>query len=138
MPGGAGRLSSGGGGQAVAPVRHRGAVLDGRAPPGAVTRARSGRPAGGRRSRECPDAGQAGRCPVRLVRSAMGMSVQPVERTSSVQASGVQVSGASRCPDGPASGVGGAAAGLSALCWTWSGWGWRAAPSWARPVDVPP
>jgi hypothetical protein len=33
-------------------------------------------------------------CPVRLVRSAMGMSVQPVERTSSVHASGVQASGA--------------------------------------------
>jgi hypothetical protein len=42
--------------------RRRGAVLGGRALPGAVTRARSGRPAGGRRSRGCPDAGQAGRC----------------------------------------------------------------------------
>jgi hypothetical protein len=42
----------------------------------------------------CPDAGQAGRCPVRLVRSAVGMSVQPVERTSNIHASGVQASGA--------------------------------------------
>jgi hypothetical protein len=70
--------------------------------PGRRDRARSDCPAGGRRSRGCPDAGQAGRCPVRLVRSTVGMSVQPVERTSGVQASGVQASGASRCPDGQA------------------------------------
>jgi hypothetical protein len=55
-----------------------------------------GPPSGGRRSPGCPDAGQAGRCPVRLVRSAVGMSVQPVERTSSIQASGVQASGVQR------------------------------------------
>jgi hypothetical protein len=51
-----------------------------------------GPPSGWSPARGCPDAGQAGRCPVRLVRSAVGMSVQPVERTSNVQASGVQVS----------------------------------------------
>jgi hypothetical protein len=52
-----------------------------------------GPPSGWSPPRGCPDAGQAGRCPVRLVRSAVGMSVQPVERTSNVQASGVQASG---------------------------------------------
>jgi hypothetical protein len=80
-----------------------------------------GPPSGCRRSRRCPDAGQAGRCPVRLVRSAVGMSVQPVERTSSIHVSGVQASGASRCPDGQASGVRGAVAALSAPRWTRSG-----------------
>jgi hypothetical protein len=40
--------------------------------PGRRDRARSDCPAGGRRSRGCPDAGQAGRCPVRLVRSRRG------------------------------------------------------------------
>jgi hypothetical protein len=42
--------------------------------------------------------------PVRLVRSAVGMSVRPVERTSSVHASGVRCPGvrASRCPAGHA------------------------------------
>jgi hypothetical protein len=64
--------------------------------PGRRDRARSDCPAAGRRSRGCPDAGQTGRCPVRLVRSTVGMSVQPVERTS-----GVQASGASRCPGHP-------------------------------------
>jgi hypothetical protein len=38
----------------------------------------------------CPDAGQAGRCPVRIPGPVVGTSVQPVERTSSVHASGVQ------------------------------------------------
>ena len=51
------------------------------------------RPADGRRSRGCPDTGQAGRCPVRDPGPAVGMSVQPVERTSSVHASGVHASG---------------------------------------------
>jgi hypothetical protein len=109
--------------------------------------ARSGRPAGGRRSRGCPDAGQAGHCPVRLVRSAVGTSVQPVERTSSVrassvrasgvqasgvqasgvQASGVQASGASGCPDGQASGVR-ALPRCPRRAGPWSGSVWRAAP----------
>jgi hypothetical protein len=35
--------------------------MGGQAPPDAATRARSGRPAGGRRSRGCPDGGHAGR-----------------------------------------------------------------------------
>jgi hypothetical protein len=103
--GGAGQLSSGSGGQG----RGAGAVT---AEPSWLAErprcrdpARSGRLAGGRRSRGCPDTGQAGRCRVRLVRSAVGASVQPVERTSSVHASGVQASGASGCPDGQASGV---------------------------------
>jgi hypothetical protein len=91
--------------------RHRGAVLGGRAPPGAVTRVRSGRPSGGRRREDV-------RTQATLVvalsapRSRRGTSVQPVERTSNVQcpvsgvqASGVQVSGVQvsgrtglRCP----------------------------------------
>jgi hypothetical protein len=107
--------------------------------PGAVTQARSGRPAGvaGRedvRTRGCPDAGQAGRCPVRLVGSAVGMSVQPVERTSSIHASGVQciqVSGRT------GSGVRGAAAALSAPRWPCSGSVWRAALAGRRGSTCP-
>jgi hypothetical protein len=84
--------------------RHRGAGLGGRAPPGAVTRGEVGPPSRGSRARGCPDAGQAGRCPVRApvppwdVRPAGRADVQrPV---SGVQASGVQVSGRTglRCP----------------------------------------
>jgi hypothetical protein len=117
--------------------------MAGRAPPGAVTRARSGRLAGGCRSRGCPDAGQAGRCPVRLVRSAVGMSVQPVERTSSVQVSGVQASGAAGCPGvrciqvsgRTRSGVRGAAAApVRGLDTAWLGVVGR--PGRARRVDV--
>jgi hypothetical protein len=68
-----------------------------------VTRARSGRPAGvavagPRMSRRRP--GRSLPCPPRPVHR--GMSVQPVERTSSIQVSGVQASGASRCPAGQA------------------------------------
>jgi hypothetical protein len=48
-------------------------------------------------ARGCPDAGQAGCCPVRAPRSRRGTSVQPVERTSNVQASGVQCPRV-RCP----------------------------------------
>jgi hypothetical protein len=51
--------------------------------------------------------------------------VHPVERTSGVQASGVQASAAFRCPDGQAFGVRGAIA-LSAPPWAWSGSVWRA------------
>jgi hypothetical protein len=114
--------------------RHRGAVLGGRAPPGAVTRARSGRPGGGRRWRGCPDAGQAGRCRVRLVRSAAGMSVGPTGRAD-VQRPGVrgiQVSGrtglwcARRCRR----------AIRAALDLEWLGAAGR--PGWAQRVDVPP
>jgi hypothetical protein len=85
-----------------------------------------GPPSGGRRARGCPDAGRSLPCPPRPVRR--GMSVQPVERTSNTHASGVQASGASRCPAGQASGVRGAAAALSAP-WTRSGSVWRAAPA---------
>jgi hypothetical protein len=123
--GGAGQLSRGGGGQgrgagAVTAEQSWVAERPRRRNPGEV-----GPPSGCRRSRGCPDAGQAGRCPVRLVRSAVGMSVQPVERTSSIHASGVQciqVTGRTR------SGVRGAAAALSAR-WTRSGSVWRAAPA---------
>jgi hypothetical protein len=76
--------------------RRRGAVLGGRAPPGAVTPGEVGPPSGGRRREDV-------RTPAGLVvalsapRSRRGTSVQPVERTSNVQCpvSGVQVSG---CP----------------------------------------
>jgi hypothetical protein len=95
MPSGAGQLSSG------AAVRAAGQVPS---------------PSGRRPDRSLP-------CPPRPV-PPWGMSVQPVERTSSVHTSGVQVSGASRCPDGQACGVRGAAAALSAPRRT----GVRAAP----------
>jgi hypothetical protein len=104
MPSGAGQLSSG------AAVRAAGQVPS---------------PSGRRPDRSLP-------CPPRPV-PPWGMSVQPVERTSSVHASGVQVSGASRCPDRQACGVRGAAAALSAPRRT----GVRAAPGWAQRVDVP-
>jgi hypothetical protein len=98
---------SGGGGQSPQHrCRHRGAVLGGRAPPGAVTRVRSGRPAavaGARmsgprpgRSLPCPRPGPA------VGRPSSPSSGRP---TSGVQASGVQVSGVQvsgrtglRCP----------------------------------------
>jgi hypothetical protein len=107
MPSGAGQLSSGGGGQGCG----AGAVTRSRPGwPSALRRRDSGEvgpPGGGRRSRGCPDAGQAGRCRVRLVRSPVGASVQQVKRTSSVRVSGVQASdvpasGAAECPDGQA------------------------------------
>jgi hypothetical protein len=61
MPGGAGQLSSGGGqGRGVGVVTAEPSWLAER--PRRRDPARSGRPAGGRRSRGCPDAGQAGRC----------------------------------------------------------------------------
>jgi hypothetical protein len=106
MPGGAGQLSSGGGGQG----RGAGAVTaepswvaehPRRPDPGKV-----GPPSGCRRSRGCPDAGQAGRCPVRLVQSRRG-DVRPTGRADvkrpCVRCPGVrgsQVSGRTgrRCP----------------------------------------
>jgi hypothetical protein len=143
MPGGAGQLSSGGGGQG------RGAGVVTAEPSWLAERprrrdpARSGRPAGVAGREDVRTSARPGRCPVRLVRSAVGVSVQPVERTSSirasgvqasgVQASGVQASGVSRCPDGQASGVRGAAA---ALDLEWLGVAGR--PGWAQRVDVPP
>ena len=96
--------------------RHRGAVLGGRASAGAVTWARSGPPSGRSPARGCPRRRPGRRCPVHLLWSAVGMSVQPVERTSNVQGvrcpvsgrPGIQVSGRT------SSGVRGAAATLSA------------------------
>jgi len=79
--------------------------------------------------------------PVRLVRSAVGMSVQPVERTSSIRASGVHASGVQchpRCPDGPGSGVRGAAAALSAPRWPLEWLGVAGRPGRAQRVDVAP
>jgi hypothetical protein len=61
-----------------------------------------GPPRSGRLSRGCPDAGQAGRCPVRLVRSAVGC---PSNRSSGHPASTRPVSRRpvpSTCPDGHA------------------------------------
>ena len=87
--------------------RHRGAVLGGRAPPGAVTRVRSGRPAGvvgagmsGRRtgwSLPCPRPGPA------VGRPSSPSSGRPTSG-SGVQVSRCPVSRrpVSRCPDGQA------------------------------------
>jgi hypothetical protein len=115
--------------------------------PGAVTRVRSAAQRGSP-ARGCPDAGHAGRCPVRApvppwdLRPAGRADVQrPV---SGVQASGVQASGVQasrrpvfRCPDGQACAVRGTAAARSASRWTWSDWVWGAA-GWAQWVEVPP
>jgi hypothetical protein len=101
MPGGAGQLSSGGGVRDAAQVPSPRSRRGWPSAPRRRTWARSGRPGGvaGREDVRTP-AGPVVACP--LVRSAVGMSVRPVERTSSIQVSGVQASGASRCPDGQA------------------------------------
>jgi hypothetical protein len=96
---------------------HRGAVIGGQAAPDTATRARSGRPAGGRRSRGCPDTGHAGRHPVGVLCPPCGC---PSNRSSGRPVSTRPVSTRpvpSRCPDGRASGVRGAAAALSAPRW---------------------
>jgi hypothetical protein len=85
MPGGAGQRSSDGGGQgrgagAVTAEPSWAAERPRRCDPGEV-----GPPSGCRRSPGCPDAGQAGRCPVRLVRSAVGMSVRSSGRPASTR-----------------------------------------------------
>jgi hypothetical protein len=77
----------------------------------------------------------ARRRPVRLVRSGRG-DVRPTGRAD-VHASGVQASGASRSPDGQASGVRGAAAALSGPRWTAEWLGVVGRPGWAPRVDVP-
>jgi hypothetical protein len=122
--------------------RRRGAVLGGRAPPGAVTPGEVGPPSGGRRREDV-------RTPAGLVvalsapRSRRGTSVQPVERTSNVQcpmsgvpvsgvqASAVQVSGRTglRCPRHCRRAV------RVALDLEWLGMG---AAGWAQWVEVPP
>jgi hypothetical protein len=120
--------------------------MAGRAPqasgPGEV-----GRPAGGRRSRGCPDAGQAGRC---LSASSGPRWECPSSRSSGHPASARPVSRrpvsrrpvsrrpVSRCPDGQASGVRGAAAALSAPRWTPEWLGVAGRPGRAQRVDVPP
>jgi hypothetical protein len=115
--------------------RHRGAVLGGRGFPGAVTRARSGRPAGGRRSRGMSGRRPAGHCPVRVPGPAVEMSVRPTGRAD-VQRPRIQrpVSSrpVSRCPDGQACGVHGAGAALSP-----AGPGVAPPFGWVQPVDVP-
>jgi hypothetical protein len=83
-------------------------------PPDAATRARSGRIAGGRRLRGCPDAGHAGPRPVRVLCPPCG---RPSKRSSGRPVSTRPVSTRpvpSRCPDGWASGIRGSAAALSA------------------------
>jgi hypothetical protein len=136
MPGGAGQLSSGGGGQgcgagAVTAEPSWVAERPRRRDLGAV-----GPPSGWSPARGCPDAGQAGRCPVRAPGPAVG-DVRPAGRAD-VQRPGVRCPGV-RCPGVRTDTlrVRGAAATLSAPRWIWSGSVWRAAPSWAQPVDVP-
>jgi hypothetical protein len=78
--------------------------MGGQAAPDAATRARSGRPAGGRRSRGCPDTGHAGRRPVRVLCPPCG---RPSHRSRGRPVSTRPVSTRpvpSRCPDGRASG----------------------------------
>jgi hypothetical protein len=122
--------------------RHRGAVLGGRAPPGAVTRVRSGRPAGvadarmsGRRPRwsfPCPRPGPAAGRPSSPSSGRPTSSVRcPVSRRPVFRCP------VFRCPDGQACAVRGNAAARSASRWTWSGWVWGP-PGWAQRVQVPP
>jgi hypothetical protein len=138
MPGGAGQLSRGGGGQgrgAVTAEPSWAAERPSRRDPGEV-----GPPSGCRRSRGCPDAGQAGRCPVRLVRSRRG-DVRPTGRADiqrpRVRCPRVRCPVPSRCPDGPGSGVRGAAAALSAARWPLEWLGVAGRSGRAQRVDVP-
>jgi hypothetical protein len=105
-------------------------------------RARSGRPAGGRRSRGCPDAGHAGRRPVRVLCPPCGcpsnrsrgrpVSMRPVS-TRPVSTRAVSTRAVpSRCPDGRASGVRGSAAALSGPRWTLEWLGAPGRPRWAQ------
>jgi hypothetical protein len=123
--------------RAAAPVSSRGALIGGQAPPDAATRARSGRLAGGRRSRGCPGAGYAGRRPVRVLCPPCG---RPSNRSSGRPVSTRPVStrpvstrpAPSRCPDGRASGVRGSAAALSGPRWTLEWLGAAGRPRWAQ------
>jgi hypothetical protein len=106
--------------------------MGGQAPPDAATRARSGRLAGGRRSRGCPGAGYAGRRPVRVLCPPCG---RPSNRSSGRPVSTRPVStrpAPSRCPDGRASGVRGSAAALSGPRWTLEWLGAAGRPRWAQ------
>jgi hypothetical protein len=151
MPGGAGQLS------VAAAVRAPAQVPSPRGRPGwpstpsAVTRVRSGRPAGvagarmsGRRpgwSLPCPRPGPAVGRPSSPSSGRPTSSVRcPVSRCP---VSGRPVSGRPvfrlpvfRCPDGQACAVRGNAAARSASRWTWSGWVWGPA-GWAQWVEVP-
>jgi hypothetical protein len=131
MPGGAGQLSSGGG-----QGRGAGAVT---AEPLWVAERPRRRDSGRGRAveRVSPVARMSGRRPVVALSASSGrrgMSVQPVDRTSSIQVSGVQciqVSGRT------GSGVRGAAAALSAR-WTPEWLGGAGRPGRAQRVDMPP
>jgi hypothetical protein len=105
----------------------------GQAPPDAATRARSGRPASGRRSRGYPDTGHAGR---RLSASSVRRAdVRPIGHADVRPVSTRPVSTRpvpSRCPDGRASGVRGSAAALSAPRWPLEWLGAASRPGWAQ------
>jgi hypothetical protein len=112
--------------------------MGGQAAPDTATRARSGRPAGGRRSRGCPDTGHAGRRPVRVLCPPFG---RPSNRSSGPPVSTRPVSTRpvpSRCPDRRASGVRSAAAALSAPRWPLERLGAAGRPRWRNGFDVPP
>ena len=103
--------------------------MAGRAPPDAATRARSGRPAVGRRSRGCPDAGHAGGRPVRVLCPLCGRP-SPIGQAD-VRCPRVgcpRVRCQQMCPDGRVSGVRGSAAALSEPRWPVEWLGGRAAP----------
>ena len=127
--------------------------MGGQAPPDAATRARSGRPAGGRRSRGCPGAGYAGRRPVRVLCPPCGrpsnrssgrpvstrpvatrpVATRPVSTRPAPSRCPVSTRPApSRCPDGRASGVRGSAAALSGPRWTLEWLGAAGRPRWAQ------
>jgi hypothetical protein len=116
VEGGAGQLFSvGGQGRGVGVVTAEPSWVAKR--PRRCDPARSGRPAGGRRSRGCPDAGHAGRRPVRVLSPPCG---RPSNRSSGRPVSMRPVSMRpvpSRCPGGRASGVRGSATALSAPRW---------------------
>jgi hypothetical protein len=76
---------------------------------------------------ECPDAGHAGRRPVRVLCPPCG---RPSDRSSGRPVSTRPVP--SRCPDGRASGVRGSAAALSAPRWPLEWLGAAGRPRWAQ------
>jgi hypothetical protein len=118
--------------------RHHGAVMGGQAPPDAATRARPGRPASSRRSPGCPDAGHAGRRPVRVLCPPCG---RPSNRSRGRPVSTRPVSTRpvpSRCPDRRASGVRGSAAALSAPPWTLERLSAAGRPVGRTGFEVPP
>jgi len=137
MPGGARQLSVAAAVRAPAHVPSPRGRPGWPSAPGAVTRVRSGRPAGiagarmsGRRpgwSLPCPRPGPA------VGRPSSPSSGRP---TSGVRCP-VSRCPMFRCPDGQACAVRGTAAARSASRWTWSDWVWGP-PGWAQWVEVPP